>query len=80
MAAGNAAIKHRKGGSIGADLAAPINSGIERQLELLIRENGYQKVLDALAPLISKCAFRDWLCVANAVERLAQKNRKRGKR
>ena len=80
MAAGNAAVKHRKGESIGADLAAPINSDIERQLELLVRENGNQKVIDALTPLISKCAFKDWLCVANAVERLARKAKERRSR
>ena len=77
MAAGNAAVKHRKGEWISPDLAAPITSDIERQLELLIRQNGYETVRDALAPLISKCAFKDWRCVGNAVERLARKARKR---
>ena len=31
---------------------------------------------DALTPLINKCAFQDWQCVANAVDRLARKARK----
>jgi hypothetical protein len=38
---------------------------------------GHRKVHDALTPLINKCAFQDWQCVANAVDRLARKARKR---
>jgi hypothetical protein len=49
---------------------------IERQLDKLIAKFGYERVRDALAPLVAKCAFQDWLCVANAVDRLARKARK----
>ena len=50
---------------------------IERQVEQLIAKFGYEKVRDALAPLVAECAFKDWLCVANAVDRLARKVRRR---
>ena len=77
MAAGHSAAQHRKGGSVPSDLAAPMTTEIERQLEQLIAKFGYEKVRDALGPLVAKCAFKDWLCVANAVDRLARKVRKR---
>jgi hypothetical protein len=73
MAAGHSAAQHRKGRSVSSDLAAPMTGEIERQLEQLIARFGYEKVRDALAPLMAKCSFRDWLCVANAVDRLAQR-------
>jgi hypothetical protein len=43
-----------------------MTSEVERQLEQLIAKFGYENVCDALAPLVAKCAFKDWLCVANA--------------
>jgi hypothetical protein len=51
---------------------------IERELKQLIAKFGYEKVQDALAPLLAKCAFQDWLCVANAIDRLARKVRPKG--
>jgi hypothetical protein len=75
MAAGHSAAQHRKGRSVPSDLAAPMTGEIERQLRELIGKFGYEKVRDALAPLMAKCAFQDWLCVANAVDRLARKVR-----
>jgi hypothetical protein len=84
MAAEHSAAQHRKGRSVSNGLAAPMTGEIERQLQQLIRKFGYEKVHDALAPLMAKCAFQDWLCVANAVDRLARegqsqagKNRRR---
>ena len=56
---------------------APITGEIERQLEQLVTRFGHRKVRDALTPLINKCAFQDWQCVANAVDRLGRKARKR---
>jgi hypothetical protein len=80
MAAGHSAAQHRKRGSAISDFAAPMTSEIERQLEELIAKFGYEKVREALAPLMAKCAFQDWLCVANAVDRLARKvGRRRGR-
>ena len=43
--------------------------------EQLIAKFGHEKVCDALAPLVAKCGFKDWLCVANAVDHLARKVR-----
>jgi DUF1680 family protein len=77
MAAGHSAAQHRKSRSVSAEFAAPMTTEIERQLEQLIAKFGYEKVCDALAPLVEKCAFKDWLCVANAVDRLARKARRR---
>ena len=77
MAAGHSAAQHRKGGSLSGEFAAPMTTEIEQQLEQLIAKFGYEKVCDALAPLVEKCAFKDWLCVANAVDRLARKVRQR---
>ena len=47
---------------------------VEQQLQALIRRHGARKVHDALVPLIAKCKLDDWLCVANAVERIARKD------
>lgn len=76
MAAGNAAVQHRKGQFGGTGLEAPMTGDIEHQLERLIRKVGYRRVRDALASLVTKCKWNDWLCVANAVDRLARKVRK----
>jgi hypothetical protein len=72
MAAERSALAHSRS----TGLEAPMTGEIERQLELLIRKFGYRKVREALTPLINKCAFSDWRCVANAVERLARKARR----
>ena len=77
MAAGSSAAQHRKRQFAGTGLEAPITGEIERQLEQLIRKVGYRRVRDALAPLVTKCKWNDWLCVANAVDRLARKARQR---
>ena len=76
MAAGQSAAQHRKRRAVPSEFAAPMTTEVERQLEQLIAKFGYEKVCDALAPLVEKCAFKDWLCVANAVDRLARKVRK----
>jgi hypothetical protein len=47
---------------------------IERQLKQLVAQFGEQKVLKALAPLITKCKWNDWQCVANAARRIARKS------
>jgi hypothetical protein len=59
--------------ALSRDLGAPMTGEIERQLGQLIAKFGYKKLQDALALLVTKCAFQDWLCVANAVDRLARK-------
>src|SRR5205085_3264580 len=63
--------RHRK--VAGCGLEAPITGEIERQLQVLMRRFGHRKVRDALTPLLDKCRIDDWLCVANAVDRLARK-------
>ena len=45
---------------------------IERQLKQLVAQFGGQEVLEALDPLITKCKWNDWQCVANAVRRIAR--------
>ena len=79
LAAGHSAAAHSpRGGRIDdTSLRAPITGEIERQLEQLVTRFGHRKVRDALTPLINKCAFQDWQCVANAVDRLARKAGKR---
>jgi hypothetical protein len=47
---------------------------VEQQLRALIRRHGAKKVHDALVPLVAKCKLNDWLCVANAVERIARRS------
>ena len=39
----------------------------------LIQQFGAEKVHYALAPLITKCKWNDWLCVSTAVDRLARR-------
>jgi len=46
---------------------------IERQLRELVVQFGEQEVLEALAPLVTKCKWNDWQCVANAIRRIARK-------
>jgi hypothetical protein len=56
------------------ELRAPISSEVERQLQQLVAQFGEKQVLEALGPLITKCKWNDWQCVANAIRRLARKN------
>jgi len=54
------------------DLRAPITADVERQLKELVAQFGEKKVREALDPLITKCKWRDWQCVANAIRRIAR--------
>ena len=54
------------------ELQAPITRDIERQLEGLIAKFGEKRVREALDPLIAKCKWNDWQCVANAISRIAR--------
>jgi hypothetical protein len=62
---------------IPAELRAPITGEIERQLKELVAQFGEQDVLEALVPLITKCKWNDWHCVANAIRRVARGNERR---
>jgi hypothetical protein len=57
---------------IGPELRAPITAEIEDDLTNLVAKFGEKKVLEALDPLITKCKWNDWQCVANAVRRIAR--------
>jgi len=57
---------------IPAKLLAPMTGEAEEQLRQLIQRFGVEKVRDALVPLIAKCKFSDWQCVASAVTRIAR--------
>ena len=54
------------------ELRAPMTREIEQQLEELVAELGEKKVLEALTPLVTKCKWNDWQCVANAIHRIAR--------
>lgn len=58
--------------NIPPELRAPITADVERQLKQLVAQFGEKQVLDALGPLITKCKWNDWQCVANAIRRLAR--------
>ena len=60
--------------TIRTELRAPMTTEVEQQLRALIRKHGAKEVHDALVPLLAKCKLNDWLCVANAVERIARKH------
>lgn len=45
---------------------------IEHQLKQLVAKFSEQKVREALDPLITKCKWNDWQCVANAIRRIAR--------
>jgi hypothetical protein len=51
-----------------------LTADVERQLKQLIAQFGEKKVREALDPLITKCKWNDWQCVANAIRRIARKN------
>jgi hypothetical protein len=48
---------------------------VEQQLHEMVRQFGVKKVRDALTPLINKCAWNDWHCVATAIERIATRHK-----
>jgi hypothetical protein len=57
---------------IAQELQTPINGEIERQLKQLVAKFGEKKVFKALNPLVNKCNWNDWQCVANAIRRIAR--------
>ena len=65
-------IRRRSRQNIPTDLRAPITAEIEDDLTNLVAKFGEKKVLEALDPLITKCKWNDWQCVANAVRRIAR--------
>jgi hypothetical protein len=58
------------------ELQAPITTEIELQLTVLIRQFGIAKMREALAPLVTRCKRNHWVCVSNAVDRLARRAEK----
>jgi hypothetical protein len=54
------------------ELRAPITAEIEDDLKNLVAQYGEKKVLEALDPLVTKCKWNDWQCVANAIRRIAR--------
>ena len=60
--------------NIPRELRAPITADVERQLKQLVAQFGEKKVREALDPLITKCKWNDWQCVANAIRRIARQN------
>jgi hypothetical protein len=58
--------------NVPAELHAPITGEIEEDLKNLVGRFGEKKVLEALDPLITKCKWNDWQCVANAIGRIAR--------
>jgi hypothetical protein len=57
---------------IAPELRARITGEIERQLKQLVAQFGAKEVLKALDPLVTKCKWSDWQCVANAIRRIAR--------
>jgi hypothetical protein len=82
LAAGNKASEHSKPighqSKLPPELQAPITTKIEQQLTELIRQFGAENVRNALTPLVTNCKFNDWLCLANAIDRLARKVQQHG--
>ena len=60
----NKAARKRKAAPLPAELLAPMTGEVEEQLRQLVQRFGVEKVRDALVPLIAKCRFSDWQCVA----------------
>ena len=46
---------------------------IEDDLKNLVARFGEKKVFEMLDPLVTKCKWNDWQCVANAIRRIARK-------
>src|SRR4029079_18299233 len=65
---------HRSRERFPPELQAPITGELEHQLKQLVTKFGEKKVREALDPLIKKCKWNDWQCVANAIRRIARKN------
>ena len=63
----------KRGSQIPPELRAPITGDVERQLEELLDRFDEKKVDEALAPLVTKCKWNDWQCVANAIRRIARR-------
>ena len=57
---------------IDPELRVPITANIEDDLKNLVARFGEDKVLEALDPLITRCKWNDWQCVANAIRRIAR--------
>jgi hypothetical protein len=57
---------------IAPELRAPVTGEIERQLKKLVAQFGANEVLKALDPLVTKCKWSHWQCVANAIRRIAR--------
>jgi len=53
------------------ELQAPITGEIEHQLKQLVTQFGEKKVFESLDPLVTKCKWNDWQCVATAIRRIA---------
>jgi hypothetical protein len=64
--------RQKKRKAVPAELLAPMTGEVEEQLRQLVQQFGVEKVRDALVPLIAKCKFSDWQCVASAVTRIAR--------
>ena len=56
----------------GRRVQAPITADVELELKQLVAKFGAKKVREALDPLIMKCKWNDWQCVANAIGRIAR--------
>ena len=54
-----------------------ITGEIEGQLKQLVAQFGEKNVIKALDPLVTKCKWKDWQCVANAIHRLARESERR---
>ena len=67
-------VRPRSRQNIPTDLRAPITAEIEDDLTNLVAKFGEKKVLEALDPLVTKCKWNDWQCVANAIRRIARKS------
>jgi hypothetical protein len=63
---------HRELQTFPPELRAPITAEIERQLKELVAKFGEKKVREALHPLLTKCKWNYWQCVANAISRIAR--------
>ena len=59
-------------GGFARELHAPITADVERQLKQLVATFGEKNVREALDPLITRCKWNDWQCVANAIRRIAR--------
>ena len=56
-----------------SELQPPITAEVEDDLQNLVARFGEKKVLEALDPLVTKCKWNDWQCVASAIRRIARR-------